>query len=157
TQPRTLREAQDHAIESDNGLILSKNVKGPNGKKKGQSLGSVTTYPMFQKMVNDLVSLKKQLSQITMWNTPRKPNPPNRPRISPPPCWIDLEAPLVNVACDTEESKEEVGIEEPKEENVEDYENYLEVEEFYGDTHNDLIEYVDDKDDEDEEAPILSS
>ncbi|KAH9308406.1 hypothetical protein KI387_036317, partial [Taxus chinensis] len=52
--------------------------------------------------------------------------------------------------------EEEVEIEEPKEENVGDDDNYLEVKEVDGDTHNGLIEYIDDKDDDEEEAPSFS-
>ncbi|KAH9291357.1 hypothetical protein KI387_043452, partial [Taxus chinensis] len=85
------------------------------------------------------------------------PNPPNRPRIAPPPRQLALKAPPINATCDTKELEEEVEIEEPEEENVGDDENYLEVEEVDGDTHNGLIEYVDDEDDDDdEEAPSFS-
>ncbi|KAH9323762.1 hypothetical protein KI387_018401 [Taxus chinensis] len=104
-----------------------------------------------------MISLRNKLSQITMWNTPRNLNPPNRPRIGPPPCHLTLKSPPVNDTCDIKEPEEEVEIEELEEENEGEDENYLEVEEVDGDTHNGLIEYVDDEDDnDDEEAPSFS-
>ncbi|KAH9298049.1 hypothetical protein KI387_029731, partial [Taxus chinensis] len=84
-QPGTLMEAKDYAIEMDDDVILFGKVKGPNGNKKGQNSNYVITDPMFQKMANDLVALKKKLSHITMWNASKKQNPPDRPRITPPP------------------------------------------------------------------------
>ncbi|KAH9303573.1 hypothetical protein KI387_007977, partial [Taxus chinensis] len=93
---------------------------------------------------------------IIMWDAPRKPNPPNRPRISPPRHRITLKSPLVNDTCDGNEPKE-VWIEEPKEEDVGDDYNYIEVEEVDSDTHNGLIEYIDGyEDDDNEEAPRFS-
>ncbi|KAH9307139.1 hypothetical protein KI387_043811, partial [Taxus chinensis] len=89
-----------------------------------------------------------------MKNASRKPNPPDRPMISPPHCQIALEAPPVNAICDTKELEEEAEIDETKEENMEDYENYLEVEEV--NMHNGLIDYVDGEDEDDEEAPSFS-
>ncbi|KAH9301207.1 hypothetical protein KI387_012790, partial [Taxus chinensis] len=91
---------------------------------------------------------------ITMWNASRRQNPPDRPRITPPPHWIALEAPPVNAICDTKEPEEEAKTNETEEENMEDYKKYLEVEEV--DMQNGLIEYVDDEDENDEEAPSFS-
>ncbi|KAH9297096.1 hypothetical protein KI387_028778, partial [Taxus chinensis] len=101
-------------------------------------------------MANDLVALKKQLSQIKMRNSLRRPSFPDRQRIAPPPHQFALETPPVNVACDTREIREEAEVDETEGENVEDYESYLEVEEV--DMHNGLFEFVDD----DEEAPRFS-
>ncbi|KAH9289622.1 hypothetical protein KI387_033739, partial [Taxus chinensis] len=81
-------------------------------------------------------------------------NADDRPRIAPSPRRLALEVPPVNANCDTKESEEEAEIDETEEENMEDYENYLKVEEV--DMHNGLIEYVDDEDEDDEEAPSLS-
>ncbi|KAH9304790.1 hypothetical protein KI387_009194, partial [Taxus chinensis] len=64
-----------------------------------------------------------------MRNAPRRENPTDRPRISPPPHRISIEAPLVNAICDTRESEEGIDIEETKEERMDDYENYLKIEE----------------------------
>lgn len=123
---------------------MSGKVKGPNGKQKGQNSNSITMDLMFQKMENDLVSLKKHLSHITIQNSSRKPNPLDRPRITRPPRQLYLESPPVNAICDTKELEEELEIDETEEENMEDYENYLEVEEV--DMHNGLIEYINDED-----------
>ncbi|KAH9291025.1 hypothetical protein KI387_044154 [Taxus chinensis] len=124
-QPRTLREAKDFAIDIDDDLIISYKVKGQNGKQKGQKSNLVTTNPLFQKMANDLVALKKQLSQITMRNAPRRPNLLDRPRISPPPHMISREAPLFSVIYDTRESKEGEDIEETEEQSMDNNKNYL--------------------------------
>ncbi|KAH9291696.1 hypothetical protein KI387_043117, partial [Taxus chinensis] len=94
------------------------------------------------------------LSQITMRNAPRRPNPLDRPRIAPPPHRISLEAPPVNAICDTRESEEGTNIEEIEEESMDDYENYLEIEEVG--MHNGLIECVDDEEEDDEEALSFS-
>ncbi|KAH9331216.1 hypothetical protein KI387_003324, partial [Taxus chinensis] len=60
----------------------------------------------------------------------------------------------VNAIYDTKEMEEEVEIDETKEKNMKYYEKYLGVEEV--DMHNGLIEYVDDEDENDEEAPSFS-
>ncbi|KAH9317523.1 hypothetical protein KI387_019292, partial [Taxus chinensis] len=93
-------------------------------------------------VANDMVTMKKQLSKITMWNAPRKPDPLNRPRVTLPPHRISLEATLVNATCDTDE---------PKEEEEDGDGDYLEVKEVDDETQNGLIKYVEGEEDEDDE------
>ncbi|KAH9300405.1 hypothetical protein KI387_011988, partial [Taxus chinensis] len=112
-----LATAQSTATEIEDDLILAGRIKKDIPKLKNQGSSQGNTDPMFQKMANDLISLKKQVSQqgsnVPYRDIPRQNFNNNgvpardRPRLALAQPRLAIEAPPVNAAVELIEEDDE--------------------------------------------------